>query len=446
MAVHVEDHPLDYYDFEGVIPAGEYGGGDVIVWDRGSWTPAETDDPAAAIADGELHFDLAGEKLRGRFVLVRTDKDRGKEQWLLLHKKDETAEPGWSPEDHPQSVISGRTNDEVKSAPAAVWHSDREGQRSWPAPTADELAALDALGRAGTWTLQGQELALTNLDKVLFPARGKEGPFTKRDLIRYHATMAPLMLPYLVDRPVNLHRYPNGVDRPGFWHKEVPKHAPDWLARWHYDDARPGETEWYFVIDSPPALAWMANYGAVELHPWTSKGDEPHQPTWAYIDIDPGPATAFEDIVLLARLYRTALEHLDVRGQPKVTGQRGIQIWVPIARGYSFDETRAWVEAISRAIGNTVPELVSWKWHKSDRDGRARLDFTQNAINRTLVAPYSARAAAGAPVSVPISWDELDDPELRPDRWTIATVLDRVTGAGDSFAALVGVDQRLPAL
>jgi len=224
----------------------------------------------------------------------------------------------------------------------------------------------------------------------------------------------------------------------------VPKHAPNWLARWHYDDARPGETEWYFVIDSPPALAWMANYGAVELHPWTSKGDEPHQPTWAYIDIDPGPATAFEDIVLLARLYRTALEHLDVRGQPKVTGQRGIQIWVPIARGYSFDETRAWVEAISRAIGNTVPELVSWKWHKSDRDGRARLDFTQNAINRTLVAPYSARPAPGAPVSVPIAWDELDDPELRPDRWTIASVADRVAEAGDPLADLVGMEQRLP--
>ena len=203
-------------------------------------------------------------------------------------------------------MISGRTNDDVASAPAAVWHSDRAGQRSWPAPTADELDALDALGKAGTWTLQGRELKLTNLDKVLFPARDDgQGPFTKRDLIRYHARMAPVMLPYLVDRPVNLHRFPNGVDRPGFWHKEVPKHAPDWLTRWHYDDARPGETEWYFVIDSPPALAWMANYGAVELHPWTSRTDDPHQPTWAFIDIDPGR----DDDLRRRRAARPPLPH-----------------------------------------------------------------------------------------------------------------------------------------
>jgi bifunctional non-homologous end joining protein LigD len=93
-----------------------------------------------------------------------------------------------------------------------------------------------------------------------------------------------------------------------------------------------------------------------------------------------------------------------------------------------------------------VPELVSWKWHKSDRDGLARLDYTQNAINRTLVAPWSARAARGAPVSVPLTWDELDDPDLRPDRWTIGTAVERVTAAGDPFAELVGLQQRLPKL
>src|SRR5205085_7873347 len=123
-------------------------------------------------------------------------------------------------------------------------------------------------------------------------------------------------------------------------------------------------------------------------------------------------------------LYRTALRHLGVEGMPKVTGQRGVQIWVPVAPGYAFHETRGWVEKVSRAIGHTVPELVSWKWEKDRRGGLARLDYTQNAINRTLVTPFSARAAAGAPVSMPIQWDELDDPDLRADRWTIATALD----------------------
>gem|GEM_PF-3020536 len=183
----------------------------------------------------------------------------------------------------------------------------------WAPPTVDELAALDALGRAGIWELQGTELKLTNLDKVLFPGRDGGPAVTKRDLVRYDATVAPLALPYLHDRPVNLHRFPAGVTEPGFWHKAVPDHAPDWLTRWHYESARSGDTRWYFVIDSPAAMKWMANYGAVELHPWTSTAAHPHQPTWALIDLDPGTTTTFDELLVLARLHRTALEHVRSR-------------------------------------------------------------------------------------------------------------------------------------
>lgn len=317
---------------------------------------------------------------------------------------------------------------------------------AWDPPTDDELAALDALGAKGTWELQGRELKLTNLDKVLFGGREGEEPITKRDLIRYHASVAPWMVPYLHDRAVNLHRFPNGVEKAGFWHKEVPNHAPEWLHRWHFDEARPDDTQWYFVVDEPAALAWMANYGAVELHPWTSACDAPRRPTWALIDIDPGTRTTFEEALVMARLYRTALDHLGVEAMPKVTGKRGVQIWVPVAPRYSFDDTRDWVEKVSRAVGAMVPDLVSWKWHTRERDGLARLDYTQNAINKTLVAPFSARPAPGAPVSVPITWDELDDHDLTPDRWTLRTVLDRLAAAGDPLAPLIGMAQELPEL
>ncbi len=462
LAVHVEDHPIEYFDFEGVIPKGEYGGGDVIVWDWGTWEPAGTGDPLAAIEKGELHFDIRGDKLAGRFALVRRDTGRSaKEQWLLVHKNDEHARPGWDPEEHPRSVKTGRTNDEVAAAPDALWRSDLPAAEasirldgappprpSWDPPTGDELAALDSLGKAGIWELQGRELKLTNLDKVLFPAREgeDEDPVTKRDLIRYHAQVAPFMLPYTHDRPINLNRFPDGADKPGFWHKEVPGHAPDWMTRWHNDEADPGDTGWYFVVDSVPALAWMANYGALELHAWTSRLPDVHQPTWALIDIDPGPNVTFDDVLVLARLYRTALDHLEVLGMPKVTGKRGVQIWVPIADGYTFAETRGWVQTVSRAVGNTVPDLVSWEWETYRRQGLARLDYTQNAINKTLVAPFSARPAPGAPVSVPIRWDELDDPDMRPDRWTIRTVLDRLESEGDPLAPLIGRPQCLPSL
>src|SRR5436190_2679232 len=312
------------------------------------------------------------------------------------------------------------------------------------APTREALAALDALPREGTWTFAGHDLRLTNLDKVLFPARAGSPPITKRELIRYHACIAPYMLPYLQDRPVNPHRYPNGADKPGFWHKARPEHAPDFVRAWRYPDAEPDETQVYSVIDNPAALAWMANYGAIELNPWTSRVDAPHQPTWALIDIDPGPSNTFDDVRTLARLYRAALEHLNVEATPKVTGKRGVQIWIPVADGYTFDDTRAWVEVISRAIGRMVPDLISWAWTKRERGGKARLDYTQNAINKTLVAPFSARPAAGAPVSMTITWDELDDPDLVPDRWTIKDAIARLDDVGDPLAELVGQQQALP--
>jgi bifunctional non-homologous end joining protein LigD len=258
--------------------------------------------------------------------------------------------------------------------------------------------------------------------------------------------MAPAMLPYLAERPVNMHRYPDGVTKKGFWHKAVPSHAPDWIRRWRNEEADPGETSEYMVPDSAAALAWLANFGAVELHPWTSTVRDPHRPTWALFDIDPGRDDDFASVLMLARLHRTALEHLGVDGRPKVTGKRGVQIWVPVAEQYTFEQTRRWVESVSRAIGGTLPDLVSWEWEVGKRAGRVRLDYTQNAINKTLVAPFSARPSPGAPVSVPLSWDELDDDALRPDRWMIRDIGERLRRAGDPLAPLIGQQQRLPEL
>lgn len=441
LAVQVEDHPLDYFDFEGTIPADAYGGGDVVVWDWGTWTSAHGE-PAADLAAGDLHLDLAGEKLAGRFVLVRRGAESGgKAQWILIHKDDGHAVRGWDPEDYPRSVRSGLTNDEVAELGATP-------PPRWAGATSSELEALDAIRSDGTWSLGGYELKVTNLDKVLFPpgTERRGDPVTKRDLIRYQALVAPHALPYLWDRPVNLHRFPDGVDGASFWFKAVPKGAPDWLARWDYAGASPGKTVTYAVLDRPASLAYVANLGAIETHPWTSAAADENEPTWALIDLDPGTETSFDQILDLARLHRTALDHLGVQARPKVTGKRGLQIWIPVAGGYTFEETSAWVEVVSRAVGATVPELVSWQWHVAERGGKARLDYTQNAINKTLVAPFSPRPAPGAPVSVPIRWDELDDPDLRPDRWTIRTVADRLADQGDPLRPLIGLQQRLPDL
>ncbi len=448
MAVHVEDHPIEYLDFEGVIPSGEYGGGDVIVWDIGTWEPHATDDPAAAVASGDFHADMYGSKLRGRIILVRSGDPGDREQWLLLHKHDDDAIDGWEPEDHPRSVLSGRTNDEVKRNPDRLWRSELPPQRAsvpvrTPTPTADELAALNHLGSGGTWSVFGRSLKLTNLDKVLFPGRADEPAVSKRELIAYAARIAPTVLPYLAGRPLNLHRFPNGAAESGFWHKQLPSHAPDWLPRWDNPHAGRGEATTYLVADEAAALVWAANFGGLEWHAWTSRAEQPDRPTYALVDIDPGEGTVWSDVVALARLHRTAFEHLDVAAYPKLTGRRGIQIWIPIEPGPSFRETRAWVEKLSKTIGRFQPDLVSWKWGVDERGGKARLDYTQNARNKTLVAPYSPRSAPGAPVSAPIAWDDLEDPNLRSDSFSLRTILDRIEERGDPFRPLLQARQGL---
>jgi bifunctional non-homologous end joining protein LigD len=319
-------------------------------------------------------------------------------------------------------VKSGRTNDEVRDAPAASW----TGSANWAGPTADELSALDDLGHAGRWTLGDHELRLTNLDRVMFPGRAGEPPLTKRDLIRHHATMAPAMLAYLADRPVDVHRFPDGVTGNGSWARAVPSNAPSWLRRWRDEEHRE-----HVVPDSAASLAWLANHGAVELHPWTSTVADPHHPTWALFDIDPGPDDDAARVLELARLHRTALAHLGVEGRPAVTGSHGIQIWVPVAPRATFEQIRAWVDTVSRAIGATLG---------IDTADAAR------PIDGRVLAPFSPRAAAGAPVAVPLSWDELDDDDLRPDRWTIRDVGARLASAGDPLAPLIGRQQTLPRL
>jgi bifunctional non-homologous end joining protein LigD len=193
-------------------------------------------------------------------------------------------------------------------------------------------------------------------------------------------------------------------------------------------------------------MAWLANLAVIDLHPWTSRLPDYWRPTYALIDIDPGEATTWPEVLTLARLHRTALEHLGVHGFPKVTGKRGIQIWIHIQPRYTFDETRDWVGKLSRGVAAVVPDLVSWEWRKSDRSGRARLDYTQNSMVKTLVAPYAVRPVPKGAVSVPITWEELDDPTLRAQGWDMRTVVERVVKVGDLFSDVLGDPQELPTI
>ncbi|MEV0134611.1 DNA polymerase ligase N-terminal domain-containing protein [Dactylosporangium sp. NPDC050688] len=395
-AFHVEDHPMDYIDFEGVIPAGGYGGGDVIVWDAGTWEPYKDPDPAAAVAGGELHARLHGEKLRGTFVLIRTHRPgSGKDDWLMLHKRDEHAVDGWDPEEHPRSVLSGRTSEEVLTDPDRLW-DPHTGARPLKAGR-EELRALDGIGDGGTWHVFGRDLRIAEPDKVLFPGRP---PVTRRELLRYATRMAPTVLPHVTGRALHLRRFPRGAGTAGSWQRRPPRHAPAWLTS--------------LTITEPAALVWAAAAGALE---W-------HVPVTGAAAIGLG-GTGWEDQLALARLYRTAFEHLGVTAGVKVSGARGIEIWVP-----ATGDAAGWVGSLTRSIAAVVPDLA----HHGAPAGPV------------VITPYSPLAAPGAPVSTPIGWDELDDPALRPDAFTIRTVPDRLAERGDLFAAVLGPARALPPL
>ncbi len=299
------------------------------------------------------------------------------------------------------------------------------------------LAELRTLHKNAHWQIAGRRLPLTNLDKVLWPADG----ITKRDMIEYYVRMAPYMLPYLRDRPLSMQVFPDGIEGKSFWRKDKPAHAPAWMESWTYHGEK---TKTYIVVNEVATLAWVANAGVIDLHPWHSRFDAPNEPDWAVFDLDPFEPATFQEVVDIAKLVKAALDHYGMHGVVKTSGQTGLQIYVPVRRGPEYSAVRHWVEEVGRAIDQAAPGRVSWEWSVAKRTGRIRIDYTQNIINKTLAAPYSLRPAPGAPVSTPIAWDELDDPDLRPDRWNIATIAQRVAAKGDLFAPVLNADQDLP--
>ncbi|HEV7678220.1 MAG TPA: DNA ligase D [Candidatus Dormibacteraeota bacterium] len=311
----------------------------------------------------------------------------------------------------------------------------------WSGPSAETQEAIERLYRCrpnDTWEFAGRTLKLTNLDKLFWPDDG----LTKRDMIAYYARFADLLLPYLRDRPLSTQVFPDGINGKSFWRKDKPKHAPDWIVSWVYE-GEDASKDW-IIPTEPAVLPWVANAGVIDLHPWHSRYDAPYQPDWAVFDLDPFEPMTFKDVVDIAKLVKAALDHYGLRGHCKTSGQTGLQIYVPIRRGPTYDVVRHWVEEVARTIGRVEPDRITWEWSVARRTGKLRIDYTQNILNKTLAAVYSLRPARGAPVSMPIAWEELDDPALRPDAWTIHTAEARVREVGDLFRGVLRQDQDLP--
>lgn len=277
---------------------------------------------------------------------------------------------------------------------------------------------------------------VTRLDKLLWPEAG----ITKADFIQYMIEMSPYLIRHLRDRPLTVVRYPNGIRGKSFYQKNAPKDAPDWMRTFAVHAKGSRREIRYILANNMATLIWLANQACIELHPWYSKAENPDCPTNIAIDLDPS-APGFEKVRKAAFAVKEVLDDLGFPGYPKTSGATGLQIFVPLQNGFSFQDTRTVTEFVARYLAKTRPDLVTVERRVKNRGDKVYVDYLQHAPNKTLVSPYSPRPVPDARVSAPVTWEELEKGAV-PEDFTIRTMPDRVKKMGDLFAPMEapGVD------
>jgi bifunctional non-homologous end joining protein LigD len=291
-------------------------------------------------------------------------------------------------------------------------------------------------------TVGDRELTLTNLGKVLYPETGT----TKGEVIEYYARIAPVMLPHLAGRGITFNRFPNGVDKPGFFEKRCNKHRPTWVPT----AAGPGDhdgTIQYCVIDEPAALVWAGNLAALEIHAPMARAEDLEIPRAMVFDLDPGEPAAMRECARTALAIRDVLDAVGLDGVAKTSGSKGMQLYVPLNTPCGHDQTAAFALAVGQLLERQHPTQVLTSMTKADRKGKVFVDWSQNARFKTTIAVYSLRARTHPTASTPLTWDEVEraaagEAELRFE-WR--DVLARVEEHGDLFAEVLTDQQELPA-
>ncbi len=285
-------------------------------------------------------------------------------------------------------------------------------------------AAGDREGPEPTEIVDEKTVPFTNLDKVFWPEEG----FTKGDLIEYHRAVSPWMLEYLVDRPLVMTRYPDGIDGKSFFQKDAPPYAPDWLRTvtvWSEGSERELS---YFVAEDVESLLYVINMGTIPIHIWSSRISSLASPDWCILDLDPKEAP-FTDVVEIARTIHSVCEEIGLPAFPKTSGSSGIHVLIPLGRQLTYEQSRTLGQLLGRVVVAERPDIATLTRNPDRRDGKVYIDFVQNGHGRLLVAPYTVRPKAGAPVSAPLEWREVNK-RLRITNHTIKSMPKRMKRIG----------------
>lgn len=305
------------------------------------------------------------------------------------------------------------------------------------------------MGETQQVEVEGKELRLTNLDKVLYPEAG----FTKGEMVDYYARVGPAMIPHLSGRAVTLRRFPEGVDDldAAFFEKRCPKHRPKWVKTAKVLAGPRAGTIEFCVCDSLPTLIWMAQLAAIELHPSLSKSRAPKRPTVLAFDLDPGPPADIVACCRVALRLRELLAQLDLESFVKTSGSKGMQLYVPLNTKTSYEQTRPFAQAIAQIVAKQNPDDVLAKMgKKTDRSGKVLIDWYQNNERKTTICVYSLRARERPTCSTPVTWDEVEATASSGDGSALVfetgDVLKRLDDQGDLFAPVLELTQDLPKL
>ncbi len=306
---------------------------------------------------------------------------------------------------------------------------------------------LPAERRGDAWWMEadGRELRLSNLDKVFWPEEG----YTKGDLVAYYFNVAEWILPYLRDRPLTMKRMPNGVTGEFFYEKDAPRHTPEWMPRCPVesvgDGSRYGPAKHdvinYLMVEDTAGLLFMANLGCIEFHPLHSRCGTIWEPDYLFFDLDPFEPATYQDVLAVAGLVRVSCERLGLTAYPKTSGATGMQVYVPITPGFSYEETRDLVGALGQLFRKVDPERVTMQWEVKRRAGKVFVDHGMNRIGANISAVFSMRPEPGATVSTPVTWEEVDQGHIRPGDFTIETLWPRLARAGDPFRGVLDAPQ-----
>ncbi len=290
--------------------------------------------------------------------------------------------------------------------------------------------------------VEGRELALTNLEKVLYPVAG----FTKGQVIGYYRAVAPVLLPHLRGRPLTLRRYPNGVEAEAFFEKALPARRPEWVQVAPIWSETSRRTVNYCLCNDLPTLVWLANMAALELHPSLSLAAEMERPTCLVFDLDPGAPAGMGECCRVALWLRDVLEPLGLQSFPKTSGSKGLQVYIPLSTAVTYEGTKAFSHQVASLLEREHPGQVVANMRKELREGRVLVDWSQNSRHKTTIGVYSLRGRERPTVSTPVGWEEVEAGASgrAPLAFEAPEALERAERLGDLFAPVLTMEQGLP--